>query len=294
MKVLLTGASGFIGGNVLRKLVADGHDVVCPVRKPLDALRQDGPVGPGNVMTLAADLRKMPDLNLRLTGAGPYNAIINCASEAQVAQSLVVPRDHVEANVAIITNVLQFARLNNIGRVIHLSTNEVNDIKTPYGASKAAQESICTAWREAYDVPVSVLRTRSVFGPGQQPTKFIPTVVRSIQNDEVIKIVGGVNASRHWHPVAHLCDDIMLLLDDYRKPALRASSSEEEVPHMKLISLAEEVLQKPATLQFVRDDGRYAADEPPMDSVQVSGWRENHQIISLWQELESTIKNLAE
>lgn len=254
-RVLLTGATGFIGQN-FREFLSDGEvELICPIR---GASR---PVTMGRYTVIPCDLTD-PGSSWSLP---EVDVVINCASEAQVADAISSPVGHLARNGALMTNLLEYARRIKPKVVIHLSTNEVNSIVTPYGASKAAQEAVCRAYSAAYAVPVAVVTTASVFGPHQQRTKFIPTVVRRLLADEPIDFMGGLNVVRPWHFVGDLIHDVNLLVEralDGNELGFQYKSVSGSRTNLSVMQLIEKRLERQALIRIIDGGKRYAAGAP--------------------------------
>lgn len=192
MKVLLTGADGFIGSHVQNALLERGYTVTKPsgdLRKPLPLVEID--------------------------------YIIDLASRAEVAEAMDAPSDFIRDNIDITLSIMEFARKARPKHVIHVSSAEVYGPGThgtqaphrpnnPYGASKGAQDTICRAYRAAYDVPVSICVTQNVWGNGQPKTKFYPQIKKRIQNDEEVSVMPGI---RRFTEVRYLADKLVGLLE---------------------------------------------------------------------------------
>lgn len=226
MKILLTGAGGFVGSHVLAHLLAhtDAH-IVTPW-----TLRHHG-----NSQRLAAAIDQAPEpgaWNDRVTTfmhdlatpmpatlvdeIGPVDYVLNIASESHVDRSISDPAPFVRNNVELMLNILDYARQARPKMLLHMGTDEeygpaYGDYKhrewdtvlpsNPYAASKAAQSALATAWWRTFGVPTVLTRTMNLIAPGQSGEKFVPTVIRKILAGETVQIHAspdGVSGSRHW------------------------------------------------------------------------------------------------
>jgi len=204
VRILVTGVGGFLGSHVLEELIHDGHDVV-----GVDSLNHNGDsLRVAEATTCLADDAKFlwmchdltaPFSNVRRHQIGNIDAIIHVASMSSVDVSIKDPAWFVQSNVNSILTMLQLARLTFPTRFVHMSTDEVYGTSSPcadghhmpsspYAASKAAQEDLCNAWAETFQVPVTIVRSANMFGERQSELAFIPRVVRAIVEDRIIPI----------------------------------------------------------------------------------------------------------
>lgn len=226
MRILLTGAAGFVGSHVLAHLLAHTDaEIIVPwtlrhrgngqrLAEALDQAPQPG-AWDDRVVTVMHDLAcPLPTTLVR--DIGPVDAILNIASESHVDRSISDPVPFVRNNTELMLNVLEYARRAKPRMLLHMGTDEeygpaYGDYKhrewdtvlpsNPYSASKAAQSALATAWWRTYGVPVVLTRTMNLISPGQDAEKFVPTVIRKILGGETIQIHSspdGEPGSRHW------------------------------------------------------------------------------------------------
>jgi UDP-glucose 4-epimerase len=185
MRALVTGAAGFIGSHLCRRLVADGHEVV-----GLDDL-SDGKLenlaSVPEVRFVEGDLR---DEELVRASAAGCDAVFHQGAMRSVPRSIVEPGKTTDVNVRGTLNVLLAARERPATVVFASSSSVYGDRdefplresmrplpRSPYAASKLAGEGYCRAWWLSFGVPTVALRYFNVYGPGQDPANAYAAVI---------------------------------------------------------------------------------------------------------------------
>jgi dTDP-glucose 4,6-dehydratase len=226
MKLFVTGAAGFIGSNYVRHVLGATDDEVTVY----DALTYAG-----NLETLR-DLEGGPryrfvkgdicDRDAVTEAMAGHDAVVHFAAESHVDRSIASPDEFVRTNCDG-TNVLcDVARRLEIGRFLHISTDEVYgsieegsstesaplDPRSPYSASKAGSDLIALSYLTTYGLPVLVTRSSNNFGPYQFPEKVIPLFVTNLLDGAKVPLYGdGLNV-RDWLYVEDNCAGVDLVL----------------------------------------------------------------------------------
>lgn len=240
MKVLLTGIGGFVGSHCLRHILnTTDWDVV-----GLDSFRHHGKLDRVQYQLTDENRHRYTHLvyDLSIPFSEQFTAlledvdyVISMASESHVERSITDPRPFVENNVALILTLLEWARTADIKHFIQVSTDEVygpiregghkegapHRPSNPYSASKACQESLCYSYWRTYGVPITITNTMNIFGPLQDTEKYIPKVMQSVANGEVLSVhasADGRIGTRFYLHARNQCDALLYLLK--REPTM--------------------------------------------------------------------------
>lgn len=242
-RVLLTGASGFVGAHVLKRILSDTDwEVVCLTTFNHLGL-QDRLLFATDGLDERFDRTKVvicdlssPISSITAKKFGKIDYVINVASESHVDRSIESPGPFILNNVALVCNLLDWARENDIEKFLQVSTDEIYGPyqnrhavewdphlpSNPYSASKAAQEDIAFAYWRTYGVPVAITNTMNIVGECQNVEKYTPMVIKKILNDEVVTVHtygDGKIGTRHWLYAGNKASALLHLLgQDFATP----------------------------------------------------------------------------
>ena len=227
MKVLLTGAAGFIGSHLAERLLGEGHLVVGldvfddfydPVLKErnLSSALDD----PGFTL-VRGDIRDPEVLGALPPG---IDTIIHPAARAGVRPSIAQPGLYYDVNVMGTLQLLEFARERGIRRFLFASSSSVygNNEKvpfseadrvdnpiSPYAASKKAGELLCHSYNHLYGITCLCLRFFTVYGPRQRPDLAIRKFARLLSEGEAIPMFGDGSTQRDYTYIDDIVDGVM-------------------------------------------------------------------------------------
>jgi nucleoside-diphosphate-sugar epimerase len=186
MRMLVTGAAGFIGSHLCRRLVADGHEVVGLDDLSDGKLENLADVSSG-VRFVQADLRDEQAVRAATDGC---TVVFHQGAMRSVPRSIEYPDRITDVNVRGTLNVLLAAREAPAAVVFASSSSVYGDQasfplredmaplpRSPYAASKLAGEGLCRSWWLSFGVPTVSLRYFNVYGPGQDPSSEYAQVV---------------------------------------------------------------------------------------------------------------------
>lgn len=214
MKILVTGADGFIGSHLVEKLILEGHDVKAFVLYNSFGnwgwLDQIEPNILNHIEVIMGDVR---DKNILREAINKCDTIIHLAALIAIPYSYKSPESYVETNVKGTLNVLQIAKDFEIEKVIHTSTSEVYGSaqyvpmdekhpivgQSPYSASKIAADQLAISFFSSFNTPVSIVRPFNTFGPRQSARAIIPSIITQIANGEKEIKLGDLSPKRDFN-----------------------------------------------------------------------------------------------
>lgn len=201
--VLVTGAGGFIGGQLTAELVRRGARVTAFVRynsrNDRGTLDWLDPALIADVDVVAGDLR---DLESVRRAVGSVDGVFHLGAQVAIPYSYTNPRDFFETNVLGTLNVAQAARDAGVTHVVHTSSSEVYgtaqtdpiteehplEPQSPYAASKLAADKLMEAWHRSFGLPVTVVRPFNTYGPGQSARAVIPTIIAQALRGDTLRL----------------------------------------------------------------------------------------------------------
>ena len=213
MKVLVTGADGFIGSHVVEELVARGADVRALVMYNsfnswgwLDRLP---PVVRANIEVVAGDIRDRDCVRSAMSGC---NCVLHLAALIAIPFSYIAPEAYVDTNLKGTLNLLTAARDLEVERFVHTSTSEVYGTarsvpideqhalhaQSPYAASKIGADQLALAFHASFAIPVTVVRPFNTYGPRQSARAVIPTIITQLLEGANPVRLGAIHPTRDF------------------------------------------------------------------------------------------------
>lgn len=240
MKFLVTGAAGFIGSAVCKRLLSAGHEVdgIDNINDYYDPALKYGRLSELGISEHTVEWNKIVSgseypmfrfirMSLEdrermdeLFGAVKYDVVINLAAQAGVRYSIENPRAYVESNVMGFLNVLEGCRNSGVGHLVYASSSSVYGLneKVPYSehdgiahpvsiyaATKKSDELMAHAYSKLYSLPVTGLRFFTVYGPWGRPDMSPFLFMDAILHGRPIKVF---NNGDMWRDFTYI-DDIV-------------------------------------------------------------------------------------
>ncbi len=232
-RVFITGTAGFIGFHLARLLLADGftvqgydgmtdyYDVTLKQRRHQMLLQQPGFAATEALLEDQATLDRVVD-------TFAPDVIVHLAAQAGVRYSLENPRAYLDANVIGTFNVMEAARRLQIRHLLMASTSSVYGANTDmpfaetdkadtqltiYAATKKANESMAHAYAHLYDLPTTMFRFFTVYGPWGRPDLALYRFVDAILDGRPIDIYNHGEMHRDFTYIDDLVRAIRLLID---------------------------------------------------------------------------------
>jgi dTDP-glucose 4,6-dehydratase len=271
MRVLVTGAAGFIGSHFVRHAAehhpdweilavesfnyASALDRIADLRTALRIFHQD----------LRAPF---PDFLIRNLGELDY--IFHFGAETHVDKSLMDPLPFVQSNILGTFHLLEYCRNHQprLRMFFYISTDEVygpappgvdhvegapHRPSNPYAATKAAAEDLCYAWEHSMGVPIVIVNTMNNIGEMQHAEKFVPKVIRALNRNEVITVHGSPDTpgSRKYLYTRDHAKALDFLMGQGRRGGRYNVVGQEEVNNLELVRKIERIMGAEAKIKFV-------------------------------------------
>jgi dTDP-glucose 4,6-dehydratase len=284
MRLLVTGGAGFIGSYYVRSALsgrylalADAEVVVLDLLTYAGTLTNlaavlDSP----RLRFVEGDIRDATLVGEIMSGV---DAVVHFAAESHVDRSITGSADFVSTNVGGTQVLLQAALEAKVGKLVHVSTDEVYgsiergswpethplEPNSPYSASKAGSDLLARAYHRTHGLPVCVTRCSNNYGPHQFPEKVIPLFVTNLLDGRKAPLYGdGLNV-RDWLHVDDHCRGIQLVLERGRPGEIYNIGGGTELTNRELTArLLEAVGANESMIEPVADrkghDRRYSVD----------------------------------
>ncbi len=233
MKVLITGAAGFIGFNLTNRLLKEGHNVW-----GIDNLNDYYDVNlKKNRLAIIEKHSEFEFLLLDLADRGKikdlfetheFDYVINLAAQAGVRYSIENPASYIDSNMVGFGNILEGCRHSNVKHLVYASSSSVYGINTHmpfsvrhnvdhpislYAASKKANELMAHTYSYLYNLPTTGLRFFTVYGPWGRPDMALFLFTKAIINSEPIKVFNNGKMQRDFTYIDDIIEGVVRVMN---------------------------------------------------------------------------------
>ncbi len=305
-RVIVTGGAGFIGSNFLHYMIEKHQDYKFI---NIDKLTYSGNQNnikhlesQENYSFLQEDICDKEKIAMLIEKG---DIIINFAAESHVDNSILDPGIFIKTNVLGTQNLLDICREKKAALFVQISTDEVygslnfdqkssveSDMfnpSSPYSASKAAAELLCTAAIKTFNQPIIITRSSNNFGPYQFPEKVIPLFITNLLEERKVPLYGAGENVRDWIYVIDNCEAIDFVIHNGKVGEVYNIGGGNELKNIDLTNLIIGAVGKDNSfIEHVKDrlghDLRYSLN---CSKIHKLGWKPRFEFE---QALKETIK----
>jgi len=238
MKILVTGAAGFIGFNLSSRLLKDGHKVYgidnlndyydVNLKKSRLSINEKQ-AGFKFILGELADREKIADL----FATHSFDYVINLAAQAGVRYSIENPASYIDSNLVGFGNILEGCRHSGVKHLVYASSSSVYGLNTNmpfsvrhnvdhpislYAASKKANELMAHTYSYLYTLPTTGLRFFTVYGPWGRPDMALFLFTKAILNNEPIKVFNNGAMQRDFTYIDDIVEGVVRVMNNIPKP----------------------------------------------------------------------------
>jgi UDP-glucose 4-epimerase len=215
MQVLVTGGAGFVGTNLIKRLLKDGHNVVSVDNYSTGKKENEQDGCKYYPLDLSSSITVDTLESIKTASQiSKFDVIFHLAAKARIVPSIQNPTKSLFNNIDSTINVLEYARLNNIPVVYAGSSSAHGDIyANPYTFTKWNGEELCKLYENVYNLPIAICRFYNVYGDGQLSEGAYCTVLgifeRLFKAGEPLTITSDGEQRRDFTDVMDIVDGLV-------------------------------------------------------------------------------------
>ena len=238
MKVLVTGAAGFIGSALAIRLLDRGNTVIGIDNHndyydpKLKKARLERHIENKNYTHIVMDIQNAADIDA-LFKKYQFDGVVNLAAQAGVRYSIENPLAYINTNIVGFGHILEGCRHNKVGHLVYASSSSVygSNTKMPfsihdnvdhplslYAASKKANELMAHSYSHLYDLPTTGLRFFTVYGPWGRPDMALFKFTKAILAGEKIQVFNFGKHKRDFTYIDDIVEGVVRVLDNPANP----------------------------------------------------------------------------
>jgi UDP-glucuronate 4-epimerase len=237
-KVLVTGAAGFIGFHLSKRLLERGDEVVCldnlndyyDVRLKQDRLKQLEGLSGFRFVKMGLEERERIE---QLFATEKFDKVVNLAAQAGVRYSIQNPHAYIDSNIVGFMNLLEGCRHNNVKHLVYASSSSVYGANTTmpfsvhdnadhplalYAASKKANELMAHTYSNLYGLPTTGLRFFTVYGPWGRPDMALFLFTKAILEGRPIDVFNHGRMRRDFTYIDDISEGVLRVTDNTATP----------------------------------------------------------------------------
>jgi dTDP-glucose 4,6-dehydratase len=270
MRILVTGAAGFIGSNFVHYWLERHPDDAVVALDLLTYAGNRANLDGAEVPFVQADIADL-DIIENAFREHEVDAVVNFAAESHNSLAVIDPGRFFHTNVLGTQALLEAARRTGVERFHHVSTCEVyGDLpldsdesfteespyrpRTPYNASKAGGDHAVRAYFETWELPITITNCSNNYGPFQFPEKVIPLFVTNALDDRPLPMYASTQNRREWLHVRDHCRAIELALEKGEPGETYNVGSAVEASIEEIADRVLELTGKPESLKTIVPD----------------------------------------
>ena len=238
MKILVTGAAGFIGFHLSKRLLDEGHTVV-----GLDNLNDYYDVGIKRArLAILTEFHAFTHVNISLEDESPmaelfrtekFTHVMNLAAQAGVRYSIENPKSYIQGNVVGFLNILEGCRHNEVEHLTYASSSSVYGMNTKmpldphegvdhpmslYAATKKSNEMMAHSYSSLYNLPTTGLRFFTVYGPWGRPDMALFLFTKNIIEGKPINVFNHGKMRRDFTYVDDIVEGVVRVIKNTASP----------------------------------------------------------------------------
>ena len=203
-RILVTGGAGFIGSNLIKKIIENGHDVSSLDNYSTGKIENEVP----GANYINDDIENILELKTK------FDVCFHLAAQSRVQPSFDNPDESIRVNVNGTAKVMEWARINNVKVIYAGSSSKHHDPSdSPYAMTKFLGEEVCKLYKKSFNVNVEIARFYNVYGPTQQLDEKFGNVIGiwqvKVKKNQPLPIVGDGNKKRDFIHVHDIVDGLL-------------------------------------------------------------------------------------
>lgn len=268
MKILITGAAGFIGSHTCESLIKNGNSIIGVdnfdpfYSSKLKELNLEHLNQNNNFRFYKADIRDDKALN-QIFSSNQVDVVIHLAAKAGVRPSIESISEYYDVNINGTVSLLESMRKNGIKKMVFASSSSIygNNQKvpfseddrvdnpiSPYASTKKSGELLCHVYSHLYNFDITCLRFFTVYGPRQRPDLAIHKFTKLIQENKPIPFYGDGSSSRDYTYIEDIVNGIYCALNHLEGYKIYNLGESKVITLKKLVEVIETILGKKAVL----------------------------------------------